>query len=110
MKKAILLIIAIAAVTLVSCSKIPKGGKIEVTNGLSTFTVVAVIKGQLNMVTEIVEKLQNEEGDVLQTGERKTYEFDEDGIYTVVAVPPLTPPFHQFVTLLADNTVTVTIQ
>jgi len=120
MKKAILLFAAIAVVALASCDKIPKGGTIVVINGVSTGNTltdaantryVTVFKGEFNVVDAVKES----DGTPLAGGDTKTWEFDEDGIYLVVAVgadnaiPPI-DVFKQAVTLLAGNTETVTIK
>jgi len=89
----VLLLIGLIAAVLIFSSCDKKGGTIEVTNraklnGYNSPTYVIVVEGE--EVTSALSKVGSGQGDYLEYGESKTYEFDEDGIYTVVAIPPAT--------------------
>jgi hypothetical protein len=102
-------VVLVSALMLASCSKLPKGGTIEVKNGLSTTTWVTVIKGELStkMIGDFLEDFE-ENGTPINAGKTESFDFDEDGVYAVIAAPPITG-FYKFpVTLLGGNTETVT--
>jgi len=104
MKKAILLFAAIAALALASCDIVPKGGTIEVTNGLTIPTYVIVVKG--SEYASALEDVKNDKGTLLEAGAKTSKKFDKNGFYTVVAVNG----FYKIVSLTAGNTEKVTIE
>lgn len=103
----IVCIIFIAALALTSCGE--KGGEIIVTNeyklaSVGTPVQVIIFKG----VEFSVEKVKTE-GEWIPYNQTKTYTFDENNTYTVVAVPPF-PFFTEVVVLLGGNSKKVTIK
>jgi len=93
-------VVLTAALLLVSCGK--KGGTIEVTNGMKTPTYVDIVKG--------VDFLNIKEGDgtLIQPGDTEKFTFDEDGAYTVTAIPPV--GFFKTVYLALDSIERVTVK
>jgi hypothetical protein len=97
------LLIAIL-LTLDSCAE--KGGTIEVTNkckvsGVETPSAVSVFKGL--DITGAAKDVRT-----LSYGETTKFTFDEDGTYTVSAIPP--GGLVKTVTLIAGNTEKVTVE
>jgi len=110
----LLLIGLAAALTLGSCDEelIKKGGTIEVTNGYKVNgvgfpTYVIVVEGA--EFDGALEDLKSGGGELLGVNEKKVYTFNEDGVYTVVAVPPLTG-FYKPVWLTLGSKEKVTIE
>ena len=101
----ILGLVLVVACFLVSC-KIEKGGIIEVTNGLSARTYVVIVKGI--DYAEAVKELSGGGGTAIEPGAMKAFSKDDDGIYTVCALPPI--GFTKTVTLTLGKTETVTIR
>jgi len=103
-------VVLVAAFLCISC--LEKGGTIEVTNSasgdpLTNSNYVIIVKGI--DVVDAFKDLADGKGTVLKKGQVKPFHFDEDGIYTVVALYPtgyLSAP----ATLLAGNTVKVEIK
>jgi len=99
-------VVLVAACFLVSC-KIEKGGTIEVTNGLTITTYVVIVKGV--DYAEAVKELANGGGTAIDAGAKKSFNKDDDGLYTVVAVPPVLT-FSKQVYLSLGKTETVTVK
>jgi hypothetical protein len=102
----ILGVVLVAAFFLVSCN-IEKGGTIEVTNGYSGPIYVIIVKGI--DYAGAIKDLTNNEGTLIPVGEMKPFSKDNDGIYTVVSMPPL-PFFSKQVTLTLGKTERVTVK
>jgi len=109
--KLIVVILAVAAVFLLaSCDE--KGGTIEVTNsyndptGMVSGNVITIVKGA--DIGTALSDVANGKGTQMKKGETKSFTFDEDGTYTVVALLPL--GFMSPVILLGGNTAKVTIK
>jgi hypothetical protein len=114
-------IVLIAAFFIVSCGEDDplnlKGGTVEITNGLDSPNVktsVIVKKGEIGenateALTAIVAEINAGGGTDIPRGEAKEFKFDEDGFYTVVAVPPLIP-FVKVVYLALGSTQKVTVK
>jgi len=79
-------VVLAAAMILVSC-EIEKGGTIEVTNGLDITTYVVIVKGV--DYADAAKELAEGGGTAIKPGEKKAFTKDEDGLYTVVAIPPI---------------------
>ena len=92
----------------VSCSEI-KGGTIQVTNGLGNNlpTLVIVVKGV--DYQSALKDLENGVGTWILAGATHEFKYDEDGIYTIVATPPM-PFFTDTKTLALGNTEKVTVK
>jgi hypothetical protein len=107
-KPFVVLFVAAFVLILTSCPDIldKTGGTIEVINKQSTICTVSVVKGEVPNADTFADIL--EDGDVLPAGGSKTYKFDEFGVYTVIAAPPI--GFYKPVTLLIGETQTVTIK
>jgi len=74
-----------ATFLLISCNNSVKGGTIEVTNGYTIITYVDIVKG-----ADIGSLIKQEgDGTPIMPGKTETFTFDEDGFYTVVAIPPV---------------------
>jgi len=95
-------VVLAAGLLLVSCN-LEKGGTIEVTNGMSMPTYVDIIKG-----VDIINAIKEGDGTLIQPGKTKIFTFNEDGTYTVTAIPP--PGFIKPVILLAGDTQKVTVK
>jgi len=89
------LVVLIAAATVFAACV--KGGTIEVTNATGSVSVVAVGTGVPNITG----------GKSISVGGTESWDFEEDGVYTVIAVPPV--GFSRTVTLLGGNTEKVKI-
>jgi len=111
MKNFIKLFVLILAAALLFMSCIEKGGTIDVTNQAELLegggNLVIIVKGY--DFTTAVSDLANGKGTLIAKGAKKSFNKDEDGVYTVVAAYP-SPVFTQVVTLLAGNTVSVVIK
>jgi len=97
-------VVLTAVLLLVSCGGIKKGGTIEVTNGLSTPTYVNIVKG-----ADFLGALKEGDGTLIQRGYTEKFTFDEDGFYTVTAIPPITG-FYKTVYLALDSIEKVTVK
>jgi len=102
----ILGVVLVVACFLVSC-EIEKGGTIEVTNGLNTPTYVIIVKGI--DYADALKDLAKGEGTLIDTGAMKSFHKDNDGVYTVVAIPPVLT-FIKTVTLTLGKTEKVTVK
>jgi len=96
-------VVLVAAFVFISCEK---GGTIEVTNLSGNSNFVIIVKGEKFL--DALNDVANGKGTVIANGAKKTFSFDEDGIYTVVAAVPV--GFNKVVTLLLGNTEKVTIK
>jgi hypothetical protein len=99
-------VVLVASFFLVSCN-IEKGGTIEVTNGQSIITYVIIVKGI--DYADAIKELTSGGGTPIEPGAMKPFNKDNDGLYTVVAIPPL-PFFSKQVTLALGKTETVTVK
>jgi hypothetical protein len=99
-------VVLVAALFLISCN-IEKGGTIEVTNGLDIQTRVVIVKGI--DYADALKELTSGGGTAIEPGKMKSFDKDEDGIYTVVATMSLLP-FSKQVTLALGKTETVTVR
>jgi len=99
-------VVLVAALFLVSC-EIQKGGTIEVTNGLKTQTYFVIVKGL--DYEDAIKDITAGRGTLLEPGAKKSFTKDEDGVYSVVAIPPL-PCFSGQATLALGNTEKITIK
>ena len=97
-------VVLVAAFFCVSC--LEKGGTIMVTNNYNGDNFVLVIKGELTSLPDI--DLQRN-GTLIGKNQTKSFNFDDDGAYTVAYFFP-SPGFKMPpVILLAGNTVKVTV-
>jgi hypothetical protein len=95
-------LVAAAVFLMVSCQE--KGGTIEVENKMATDIWVVITKG------ESKPDLSPEKGDIVHPNETRSWDFDEDGIYTVGAISLTSLPKWKIATLLAGNTEKVTFK
>jgi len=112
-KYAIVIGFALAAFMLGSCDLtdvIKTGGTIVVQNRYTATGVTAnkvrVIEADDITGLDLDELLKN--ADTIESGKDKTYSFDKNGIYTVVALFPA--GFYETVTLLGGNSKTVEVK
>ena len=108
-------VVLVASFFMVSCGEdeiIKKGGTIEVTNGLANNATAYVIIAKGTDYNSAIAELSSGGGTIIPPGEKKSFKFDEDGLYTVcaMAVPPISQPLPQPVTLALGSTKKVTIQ
>jgi len=119
-KQYLLFLIVLAVVSLfISCEK---GGTIEVTNqegGVGVYNgqafvdknIVTVVR--LDKLGDAVTNITNGNGTLMTKGQKKSFPFDADGVYVVVAMYPTTTVapfiFNESVTLLGGGTQYVTI-
>ncbi|WP_461255236.1 hypothetical protein [Treponema sp. R80B11-R83G3] len=110
MKNFIKLFVVIVAMTFlfISCEK---GGSIEVTNNadgpLGASNYVIIVKGV--DIAKATTDLLAGKGTPMTKGQTKTFDFDEDGLYTVVALFP-SPLFSAPVTVIFGQTQKVKIE
>jgi len=103
-------VVLVAAFLSISCSE--KGGTIEITNqyndssGILNANAFIIVKG-IDII-DAAKDLASGKGTPISKGETKTVSFNEDGVYTVVALFPA--GFTSPATLLGGNTVRVTIK
>jgi hypothetical protein len=96
-------VVLVAAFLMVSCEE--KGGTIEVKNSWSYDASVSVVKGSSPSMPKVGE------GTLIKAGQTHEFEQDEDGVYLVCAISIEPKTFVSSpVTLLAGNSVTVTIK
>ncbi|GBU26961.1 hypothetical protein R84B8_00477 [Treponema sp. R8-4-B8] len=109
-KQYLFLIVLVAALLLGSCDLFKKGGSIEVTNQagdpITNQNLVIIVKGAEFL--QAIEDIKNNKGTQMYKGNKKTFTYDEDGVYTVVALFP--DLFHETVTLLGGGIQRVTIK
>jgi len=106
-------VVLVASFFMVSCGEdeelIKKGGTIEVTNGYNSIISVVIVKG--TDYTSALAELNNNGGTPILAGEKVSFKFDEDGLYTVCALAvAVTQPTPQPVTLALGSTKKITIQ
>ena len=119
-KYAIIGLVLAAFCALTSCNiedVIKKGGTIIVKNEYrSPLPGVEVTENKVTVIplTDLSEAANIDftsllqDADIIKYGQSKSYSFNKDGFYSVVALWPTM--FHQEVTLLAGTTTTVTIK
>jgi hypothetical protein len=84
-------LVLLAVLMLASCKEIvPSGGTIEVTNGLSCITYVTVTRGSLDILDTIKDAFDPNDATPIEAGKTKTFSFDDDGTYIILAFPPIT--------------------
>jgi len=108
MKKSVKLFVVIltAAILLGSCDLIKTGGTIIVENKLDYSNYVIIVKGE--KFDDAVKDLLDNKGTLINKDGKKSFSFDEDGVYTVTALYPAAGPLAP-VTLAGGITLTVTI-
>jgi len=104
----------VAFCVLASCDLkdvVKTGGTIIVKNEYTASGIIAnkvtIIEGK-DILNLDVESLF-EKADTIENGKNKTYKYDKDGFYTVVALFPL-PYFSETLYLMGGRTETVTVK
>jgi len=109
-------VMLVATLPLTSCDLIKKGGTIVVENKLDKANYVVIVKVESisdisdnnPKIKEAYEKLKDNKGTEIAKDGKKSFSYDEDGVYAVTALYPALGAFPA--TLIGGITETITLK